>query len=292
MSGRVRTLFDLIRLPNLFTAAADILAGYLFVGGRLSEWATWLPLAGVSCCLYAGGVALNDVCDAQRDALERRGRPIPSGRISRSGATALVVALLLTGLLGAAAVSLRCGAVAAALVLAIVLYDAVLKALAPAPLLMGACRALNITLGVCGAAAAWEPAHLLPGGLLGLYVVSVTILAKTEASTTSSMRLRVGVGGACVSSAGLVTLAWAVAECHLGYLGLSLLLTLALLRRGMTAIAAPRPSVVQETVKAYVLMIVVFDACIAWAGAGAWAGLAVLTLIVPAVVLSRLFRVT
>ena len=54
----LKPYFQLVRLPNLFTAAADSLAGYLLAGGRLEEAARWLPLCGASMAIYAGGIAL------------------------------------------------------------------------------------------------------------------------------------------------------------------------------------------------------------------------------------------
>src|SRR5271155_112320 len=77
-------LSQLIRLPNVLTAAADSLAGWLLGGGSLGEAGKWAPLAIASMVLYAAGMALNDVFDVEIDRQERPGRPIPSGRVSRS----------------------------------------------------------------------------------------------------------------------------------------------------------------------------------------------------------------
>ncbi len=54
-------LFQLIRLPNVLTAAADSLAGWLLGGRSLGEAGRWVPLALASMILYAAGMALNDV---------------------------------------------------------------------------------------------------------------------------------------------------------------------------------------------------------------------------------------
>jgi len=78
---RARDLFELVRLPNVFTAPADVAMGLAAAG------ASWEPryalLFGASMLAYAGGMALNDACDAELDAVERPKRPIPSGRVSR-----------------------------------------------------------------------------------------------------------------------------------------------------------------------------------------------------------------
>ena len=79
---RIKPYLQLVRLPNLFTAAADPLAGWLLVGGDLGEARGWGPLVASGVALYAGGMVLNDVFDYEVDRLERPGRPLPSGRSS------------------------------------------------------------------------------------------------------------------------------------------------------------------------------------------------------------------
>ena len=82
MTRTATSLFQLIRLPNVLTAAADSLAGWLLVGGTLAEPARWVPLSMASMVLYAAGMALNDYFDIEIDREERPGRPPPSRRIS------------------------------------------------------------------------------------------------------------------------------------------------------------------------------------------------------------------
>ena len=58
-------------------------------------------LAGVQVLLYAGGVVLNDVFDADLDAVERPERPIPSALISKKSAGIFGAVLLLFGIVAA-----------------------------------------------------------------------------------------------------------------------------------------------------------------------------------------------
>ena len=89
--------------------------------------------------------------------------------------------------------------VAAGLAACIVFYDGVFKRTPLAPLAMGTCRMLNVLLGMSlgplatevatpyvrwGTAAAW----LIAGGI-GIYIVGVTIFARTEAQYNSRGRL-------------------------------------------------------------------------------------------------------
>ena len=138
---------ELVRLPNLFTAMADVAMGFLFVQPRfgrklwmhietmltpLGMWVLGL-LVAASSLLYAAGVVLNDVFDVERDRDERPERPLPSGRISLRAARWLGWELLLLGTVAAgcaSACSSACrGRPSVAVLLAgcIVLYDAVLK---------------------------------------------------------------------------------------------------------------------------------------------------------------------
>src|SRR5579883_2424802 len=97
MSGKIAAYLRLIRLPNVLTAAADSLAGWLLAGGSLAEPGRWLPLTAASMALYASGTALNDVFDLEVDRAERPGRPLPSGQVSIGVATGLGALGLLLG---------------------------------------------------------------------------------------------------------------------------------------------------------------------------------------------------
>ncbi len=75
-----RTLLVLGRVSNLPTVWTNVLAGWFLGGGSWTGELGWL-LAGVS-LLYAGGMTLNDACDARWDREFAPSRPIPSGKIS------------------------------------------------------------------------------------------------------------------------------------------------------------------------------------------------------------------
>ena len=82
---------QLVRLPTVFTALADILLGTQLV---VPAEATTSPralglLLVASAGLYLAGMVFNDVFDRHRDAVERPGRPLPSGRITLSSAVTL-----------------------------------------------------------------------------------------------------------------------------------------------------------------------------------------------------------
>ncbi|HWM84456.1 MAG TPA: UbiA family prenyltransferase, partial [Kofleriaceae bacterium] len=88
----LRALLTLCRIPNVFTAFANVAAGVLLArGGDFLLRDLLLVLA--SGCLYLAGMVLNDYFDRDWDALERPERPIPSGQVTPRAALVLGVAL-------------------------------------------------------------------------------------------------------------------------------------------------------------------------------------------------------
>src|SRR4051812_6654179 len=87
----------LMRLPNVFTAIADVAMGYLVVNHSVDEPGKLACLIGASAALYTAGMVLNDVFDVQVDAKERPFRPLPSGQISLFAACWLGFVLLAIG---------------------------------------------------------------------------------------------------------------------------------------------------------------------------------------------------
>src|SRR5688572_2542760 len=101
-TGGLRDYLQLVRLPNVFTAMADVLMGYLVTHDPAPLPTLKLPgvfwaLLGASCCLYCAGMVLNDVYDIDADRRERPQRPLPSGRIGWNVARWLGYELLLAG---------------------------------------------------------------------------------------------------------------------------------------------------------------------------------------------------
>ncbi len=285
-------ILELVRIPNVFTAPADVLAGFFYVGGGFERGWTIVFLSMSSACLYAGGIALNDAADAKRDASTRPERPIPSGRVSRRTALLLAIGLLAAGVGFAASVSPRSAAVAAGIVAAIVIYDVVVKTTPFAPPMMGACRALNLLLGASAMSGAWPWAILLPIGCVWLYITSVTVFARTEADVSTRRRLQAGAGGALLAVVGLSAIAILRQPYHAGYLIVVAGLLIALARTAHAAILSRQPAQVQRAVKTFLLGLVIFDAAIAYAAGGLAAGCLVGALLLPTILLGRKFRAT
>jgi len=169
---------QLMRLPNVFTAVADPLAGWFVVGGGAPAWHV-VALAGAGGCLYTSGIVLNDYFDYELDRRERPERPLPSGAISRRTAAWLGVLLMAGGLGSAAAVDATAFGIALFLAAMIFFYNAWAKQFAGlGPLVMGTCRFANFLLGMrCSPPRLW-----LAPAALGIYCTALTWIARNEAA--------------------------------------------------------------------------------------------------------------
>ena len=81
-SSKTFAWLQLLRLPNVFTAVADVTMGFLVTPTGFEPKQNFALLVVASSLLYLSGMVLNDVFDAEIDADERPERPIPSGRVS------------------------------------------------------------------------------------------------------------------------------------------------------------------------------------------------------------------
>jgi 4-hydroxybenzoate polyprenyltransferase len=294
--NNLRAYAQLVRLPNVFTALADITLAALAVGALPQHALTFLILCLASACLYCGGMVFNDFFDVEQDKHERPFRPIPSGRVSRRTAGILGSALLAAGVGFAVLSALRHDAgsrstpivIAVLLVGAIFAYNAWLKRMWGGPLGMGLCRFLNVMLGLTVIGGPIERAGWLLAFVVGLYIVGVTWFARTEARTSSQTAL----GGAAGVMLAALLLALPVPVLFTSgsssWLFPYLLVVLGFVIGIPTgrAIAGPTPSRVQAAVRRALMGLVLLDAVLATAVAGL-VGLVILLLLVPILFLRR-----
>lgn len=289
---RARAWMQLFRLPNLFTAAADSLAGFLFVGMGFDQVGTLGLLVGASVLFYAGGVGLNDVLDARRDAVERPNRPIPSGLVSRSAALVVCVLMLVVGLLMCMQVGQMSLKVGVILVAAIVCYDGILKSTPVAPAVMGVCRALNLLLGMSVVVPLATLPNVFVAIVMWLYVTGLTAFARNEAVESSRWKLLWSSRVMMFAVLSLVALWTLLPDANWAFLllvGVFLGQVRVMARR---AVATCAPVDVQSAVKSFVLLIVVLDACLVFAARGPLLAAMVLALLVPTVVAGKKLAVT
>lgn len=303
----LRAYFELLRLPAVFTAMADVMMGYLVTHQDLRPVALFLLLAAASSCLYLAGMVFNDVFDADLDARQRPQRPIPSGRVAHRSAWRLAASLLGTGVAAASlagwlAGTWRPGTIAVLLAFCILLYDGALKRIVVAPLGMGACRMLNVLLGMslAGTASAelatpWGTPPLLLAAGIGLYIVGVTLLARTETATSNRGAMTVATTILVLGLALLASAPWGGAVLVVAPQGWYLLwavLALIIVRRCVVAIVRPTPQLVQAAVRHCLRSIIVIDAAIVLGHCGVFWGCAVLLLLAPMLLLETWFLTT
>jgi 4-hydroxybenzoate polyprenyltransferase len=302
VTDKLFAYLQLVRLPNVFTALADVAMGFLFtqpVGGE--RWGVFVFLLAASGVLYSAGMMLNDVYDRAIDARERPAPPLPSGRIDAGWAKRLAFGMLglgvLCGILASVlARDLRPLVVSAALANAVVLYDGVLKATPLGPVAMSACRGLNVLLGMSAAPQAWDAVHALIAAAIAVYIIGVTWFARTEAKTSSRVSLTLAT---LVILAGPALLLRVPSHVAVGELAAPLemeperwdLMWAALIAliawRCVRAIARPTPANVQSAVRHCILSLIVLDAAIVVAVREVPWALAILALLIPAMFLGR-----
>jgi 4-hydroxybenzoate polyprenyltransferase len=302
-SSQLFAYAQLLRLPNVFTAFADIALGAavsaaVLPSAPLSFWVAMGLIAASSGCLYLAGMVWNDVFDRAEDAVARPFRPIPSRRVSVRSAITLGVVLfavgiglaVLAGLPGQSDWSHEAAAYALAIAVAVLLYDGGLKRTPVGPVAMASCRFFNVLFGL----SLLPEGHLDLGlklhlaGVVAIYIVGVTWFARTEEGRSIPRQL---IAAALIIALALFLGLILKAKLPVGtgtFLFPYLLVAFAFVigRPIARAIRSPGPREVQAAIKRTVLGLVALDAILATAFAGVPA-LVILLLLPPAIALGK-----
>lgn len=182
--SKLRGYLALARISNTPTVATNVLAGAALAAPLMPSW----KLVGliVSMVLfYTAGMFLNDICDYEIDKQERAERPLVTGLISMREAWIATIALFIIaiGLL----LPMGWQVILTGLILTgfIVLYDAWHKKNIISPLIMGMNRLLVYVAAYLAFQPTLDARILIPAGLLLLYILSLTFVAKSETSSES-----------------------------------------------------------------------------------------------------------
>jgi hypothetical protein len=144
-----RDYLILVRLPNLFTLPSNILVGFVIVSALTqTTYVQVLLLVTISILHYCVGIILNDLCDFNIDKKERPYRPLPSGKISRKIAIALVTIFSFLALTLSLIVGIPTLVISSILFAIIFGYDRYLKNTWAGPFTIASARVMNIMLGV------------------------------------------------------------------------------------------------------------------------------------------------
>ena len=296
----MKAYLQLIRAPNLITAAADAAAGFILmaaVDGTLDRlhWLRLAALMAVSAALYASGVAFNDCLDAEKDQAHRPDRPIPSGAVPLGRAFLLGALLTLGALFAAMLLGQVTVLYVTLLIIAIWLYNGALRRwIFPGALGLGLCRFLNMQLGMStGMSLRYFSVHnypelLLAPALLGAYAAIVTVVSAYEdrpAGRSGAWVLGGSAAAMCLVLSGALfgVVGTAAGQVLLGVLILGLAVTL------IAPLVRLTFASVRRAVAAAVVLIIAFDAAIVLGvrGAPLWLGLGMLFSLAPAALLAR-----
>jgi 4-hydroxybenzoate polyprenyltransferase len=310
--ARVLAFAQLLRIPNVFTAFADVALGGCAAAAVLPPmpaefWGAYVVLALASGCLYLAGMVWNDVFDLAEDRKARAFRPLPSGRVGKGTAIVLGTLLFAAGLALAGAAGAP-GQMewnheplvfAFGIVAGVMIYDGGAKRTPAGPVAMAGCRFLNVLFGLALIPEAdldiEYRLHL--AAVVGFYIVGVTWFARTEENKSRKRDLAFA---AAVLAMALLLALLLRAKLHtasgpskgLAALGTPafpyLLVAFGFLigRPVAKAIGDPSPRSVQRAVKRCVLGLVALDAVLATMFVGL-PGLAILLLLPPALALGK-----
>jgi 4-hydroxybenzoate polyprenyltransferase len=293
---RLLAYLQLCRFAAVFTAMADIGLGYLLTHIDLDSERDFSLLLGASSCLYLAGMVFNDVFDRRIDAVERPKRPIPSGRVPVAAAAMFGTCLVAAGLFLSFAVGTSSAAVAGLLTACIFLYDGALKSTVFGPVVMGACRFLNVMLGASTATTVWALPQLHVAAGLGVYIAGVTWFARHEARTSSKAQLAAAMGTINLGIAVLLgfVLNWPETPDRRMRAALALgLIALVINRRLFAALFDPVPAKVQGAIRTMLLWLIMLDAILVFfVQENRWYWIAVALLMIPATLLARFLAIT
>ena len=179
--AKAQAHLSLARISNAPTVVSNVLAGAALASVAAPVTLGGVVLLAVAMVLYyTAGMYLNDLFDLELDRPERPERPLPSGQLTEREALGATVLLFSVGtfclsLLGTA--PLISGLVLVAL---IVFYDAWHKSNPLSPVLMASTRVMVYVTAFVAFSSVLTFALIVWALLLGLYIVGLTYIAKTE----------------------------------------------------------------------------------------------------------------
>lgn len=187
LTDKLLAYAELARATNVPTVVSNVLAGaglgLLTIDGPVViAWREILLTAYGVALLYVGGMIMNGVVDADVDAKERPGRPIPSGRVSIVEGWMLAAGAIGVGAASIIVADSRTWLLTTALVACIFGYNFVIRDGKRSLVLMGGCRGIVYPLAALAAGAPRGAIGVAAGvGLIMmLYTIVLSIVARDE----------------------------------------------------------------------------------------------------------------
>jgi 4-hydroxybenzoate polyprenyltransferase len=303
-----RQYIILVRLPNIFTAASNILSGYFTIVATVSSSFInlhLLYLVGLmtsSSLLYLAGIVFNDYFDIEIDKKERLTRPLPSGKITKRKALTIAISSMIAANVIALVINWTSFIIAIILTTIIIAYDYGLKHNnITGPIVMGLARSINVILGASPALSTLllsvtaSKMLLFIAISLFLYVVAISILSKKEVSGKATNLIIISslsivfVDIAAIAIAGLIGIFQPVVFAFLVLFSVVMIITFRPILRGLDNLA---PIDIRNIIKNMIISIIILDSVFVSGLIGLPYGFATLLLLVPSVLLSRKLYLT
>ncbi|MCW3107043.1 MAG: UbiA prenyltransferase, partial [Segetibacter sp.] len=287
----------LMRPANIVTSIADVLAGVAISGyfihytNQIQNLVPVLLLCLSTIGLYGGGVVFNDVFDAELDTVERPERPIPSGLISKTEASALGGLLLTAGIILAFLVNIISGSLAFLVAASALVYDKWGKHHSfLGPVNMGLCRGLNLLLGISIVTLALQNTWFLAFVPI-IYIASITMISRGEVHGGSKSTLYTAAFLYVIVLVSILYFSFAKGNL---LFALVFLLPFAwmIFEPLFTAIKEPVGKNIGKAVKAGVIALILMNAAWAAAFGAVYVALIIVILLPVSIKLGRLFAVT
>jgi 4-hydroxybenzoate polyprenyltransferase len=303
-----RQYIILVRLPNIFTAASNILSGYFTIVATVSSSFInlhLLYLVGLmtsSSLLYLAGIVFNDYFDIEIDKKERLTRPLPSGKITKRKALTIAISSMIAANVIALVINWTSFIIAIILTTIIIAYDYRLKHNnITGPIIMGLARSINVILGASPALSTLllsvtaSKMLLFIAISLFLYVVAISILSKKEVSGKATNLIIISslsivfVDIAAIAIAGLIGIFQPAVFAFLVLFSVVMIITFRPILRGLDNLA---PIHIRNIIKNMIISIIILDSVFVSGLIGLPYGFATLLLLVPSVLLSRKLYLT
>ncbi|HYX55747.1 MAG TPA: UbiA family prenyltransferase [Nitrososphaeraceae archaeon] len=303
-----RQYIILVRLPNIFTAASNILSGYFTIVATVSSSFInlhLLYLVGLmtsSSLLYLAGIVFNDYFDIEIDKKERLTRPLPSGKITKRKALTIAISSMIAANVITLVINWTSFIIAIILTTIIIAYDYGLKHNnITGPIIMGLARSINVILGASPAlsmlllSVTASKMLLFIAISLFLYIVAISILSKKEVSGKATNLIIISslsivfVDIAAIAIAGLIGIFQPAVFAFLVLFSVVMIITFRPILRGLDNLA---PIHIRDIIKNMIISIIILDSVFVSGLIGLPYGLATLLLLVPSVLLSRKLYLT
>ena len=303
-----RQYIILVRLPNIFTAASNILSGYFTIVATVSSSFInlhLLYLVGLmtsSSLLYLAGIVFNDYFDIEIDKKERLTRPLPSGKITKRKALTIAISSMIAANVITLVINWTSFIIAIILTTIIIAYDYGLKHNnITGPIIMGLARSINVILGASPALSTLllsvtaSKMLLFIAISLFLYIVAISILSKKEVSGKATNLIIISslsivfVDIAAIAIAGLIGIFQPAVFAFLVLFSVVMIITFRPILRGLDNLT---PIHIRNIIKNMIISIIIIDSVFVSGLIGLPYGLATLLLLVPSVLLSRKLYLT